>query len=474
MPTEDIVFPVSTFPGLRASEGAGRLINCYAEPIGEGGRNNAVRHRAPGLTNFGTTARSGCRGFIEVAGVLYVAYSGQLEKFTSSGGASTNVGTLNGTKKGFFARNNAGTPDKVFVDPDGNIYTFTPSATSSGFDSDLPSPNSVTDIDGYIVFSIGDGRAFATDLNAVTVNALSFGKAESKADGLTRVVRWSGRLLFCGPQSIELWTNQGLSPFPFARSEVIPRGIAGPYCITGFEDSFSKGVFVVADDNTVCQLNGYQLEKISTPDLDGLIEAVEDKTELEMSSYISRGHSFVEVSSETWTWVYNINNGKWHERKKYLGDRSRITNTYYSPTAAKWLCGDTETGNVQQITSTAYTEIDDPLVCEVWSAPVEKFPARVRVAAAWFDFAVGVGNASGSDPIATDPTVEISWSDDGGQTFSTPRQRKLGRQSRGLTRVRVNQCGATGSQGRIWKVTMSDPVHFGLMGGVMSTELRAA
>ncbi len=472
MPTEQIVFPTSTSPGLRASEGAGRLINCYAEPIGEGGRSNATRHRSPGMTNFGTTGETGCRGFIEVDGVLYVAFDGQLEKFSSSGGASANVGTLNGTKKGFFARNNAATPDKVFVDPDGNIYTFTPSATTSGFDSDLPSPNSVTDIDGYLVFTIGDGRCFATDLNAVTVSALSFGKAESKPDGLTRGVTWGQRLLLCGPETIELWTNQGLSPFPFARSEVIPTGIAGPYCITGFERNFSKGVFIIAGDNTVRQLSGYTFEKISPPDLDGLIERVSDKTELEMCSYISRGHSFIEVSSLTWTWVYNINNQRWHEKKKYLGDRCRITNTYYA--FSKWLCGDTDTGNVQQITNTSALEIDEPMICEVQSTPVQKFPARIRVATAYFDFAVGVGEASGVDPIATDPTVEISWSDDGGQTFSTPRQRKLGRQSRGLSRVRVNQCGQTGSQGRIWKVTMSDPVHFGLMGGVMSSELRAA
>jgi hypothetical protein len=191
-----------------------------------------------------------------------------------------------------------------------------------------------------------------------------------------------------------------------------------------------------------------------------------------MCSYISRGHSFIELSSTTWTWVYNINNQKWHEKKKYLGTRSRITTTHYA--FSKWLCGDADTGNVQQITNTSALDVDEPLVCEVWSAPVEEFPARVRVASAWFDFAVGVGQASGTDPIATDPTVEISWSDDGGQTFSTPRQRKLGRQSLGLTRIRVNQCGQSGSQGRIWKITMSDPVHFGLMGGKMSAELRAA
>ncbi len=36
----------------------------------------------------------------------------------------------------------------------------------------------------------------------------------------------------------------------------------------------------------------------------------------------------------------------------------------------------------------------------------------------WFDFAVGVGNAPGQDPIETDPSVEISYSDDGGYTWN--------------------------------------------------------
>ena len=34
------------------------------------------------------------------------------------------------------------------------------------------------------------------------------------------------------------------------------------------------------------------------------------------------------------------------------------------------------------------------------------------------------------EPIETDPVVEISWSDDGGQTYYAPIQRKLGRSRR--------------------------------------------
>lgn len=467
-----IVFPVTTSPGLRASEEAGRLINTYAEPLGSGARAPSVRHRSPGLASWGTTARTGFRGGFLSEGVLYGAFNGKLEKWTAAG-ASANVGNLNGTKKGFFARNNATAPDKVFVDPDGNIATFTDSAVTSGYpDADLPACNSVTSIDGYLVFTLGNGKAFATDLNSTSVNALSFGTAEAKPDGLTRGITWAGRLYLCGPQTIEIWSDQGLTPFPFARAAVIARGIAGPYCITGYEDNFSEGLFVVADNNTVRRIDGNQATKISPPDLDGLLEKVTDKTTIEMCCYISRGHAFIEVSSATWTWVFNINNSKWHERQRYSDTRSRITQTVSA--FSKWLCGDTTTGNLLEITNTTQKEVDDPLVCEVWSAPVQDFPQRARGISAFFDFAVGVGDAAGIDPIATDPGVEISYSVDGGQTFSIPRIRKLGPQSLGRTRVRVNQIKACGAQGYIWKIRMSDPVHFGLMSGEMTGMARAA
>lgn len=468
-----IVFPVSHSPGLRASEGAGRLYNCYAEPLGEGARAMAVRHRSPGLINFGTTSREGCRGLIEVSGTLYVAFETKLEKFTSVGGASTSVGNLNGTKKGFFARNNAATPDKWFCDPDGNIAVFTPTSVTNAWpDADLPAVNSTCSINGYGVFTTGSGQAWATDLNSTAVNALSFGTAQAKPDGLHRCIEYGGRLYLFGTQTTEIWTDQGLSPFPFSRSDVVPRGIAGPYCVTGHEDSFTKGLHIVADDNAVYRIDGNAPTKISPPDLDALIEAVEDKATIEMCSYISRGHAFIQVKCPAWTWTFNINNGRWHERPSYLLVNSRITQTYYA--FGKWLCGDDLTGDVQQITSASHKEIDNPLVCEVWSAPLQDFPRRAHGISAFFDFAVGVGDAEGEDPIATDPEVEISYSVDGGQTFSTPRVRKLGRQSIGTARVRVNQIKAAGPQGYIWKVRMSDPVHFGLMGGEMTGEARAA
>jgi hypothetical protein len=224
-----IPFPVSTAPGAKAQEAGGRIVNGYVEELGTQAPGKTVIRRSPGLVNFGTSSRTGFRGFGLVNGVLYGAFNGNLERWSAGGGATTHVGSLNGTRRGFFAANNNTTPDKVFVDPDGNIATFTSSTVTNSYpDADLPSVNSVDFLDGYLVFTTGDGRAFATDLNTTTVNSLSFGKAEAKPDGLLRVVTWGGRLLFFGQQTTEVWTDVGATPFPFARNSVIPRGLRRP------------------------------------------------------------------------------------------------------------------------------------------------------------------------------------------------------------------------------------------------------
>jgi hypothetical protein len=467
-----IPFSVSTSPGAKKQEAGGRIVNGYVEELGDQAPNKTVIRRGPGLVNFGTSDRTGYRGAIVVNGVLYVGFSGKLEKWTSAGGASVNVGNLNGTKRGFFAANNNTTPDKVFVDPDGNIATFTPTAVTNSFpDPDLPAVNSVDFLDGYLVFTTGDGRAFATDLNSTSVNALSFGKAEAKPDGLLRVVAWGDRLLFFGNISTEIWTDVGTTPFPFARATVLPRGLAGPYCVSGYEDGFSRGPIWVADDNCVYALQGYTPTKVSNPDLEGLIEAVSDKTTLEATCYVSRGHAFWQLSCPAWTWVIDISTSQWFERDSYLKSRSRIAGAINAFNL--WLTGDTQTGNMQQISSAANDEVGSPLRLRLESGPVMNFPAGEVVGRADFYFATGTGIATGRDPDQTDPDVEISWSDNA-LNWSNPILRKLGRQSEPEQLISLVACtGRTTWQGRRWRLDISSGVYASFMFATMSDDPRA-
>lgn len=466
-----IPFPVSTYPGSQTSQGAGRLINARAEPLGTGARGAAVRNRVPGLSVFGTSSEATFRGALLNGTTLYVAFDGVVKKLTSAGGAVAAVDDLDGTDRVFFAKNNKRPTADIVLVCQAGTFTLASDTIADLNDSDLPAAVDVCFLDGYFFFGIADGRVFASGLNATTVGANDYITSEAKSDQLYRVIPWNGQLLVCSSGSIEVWSNTAnASGFPFTRAAVIQRGIVGQGAVAGYEDGFGKALVIIGDDNAVHMLNGYQPVKISTPDLDRLIEAVADKDTIDSYVYIVAGQPIYVITTADWTWEYNLATQAWNERQSYRMTRWRGSRSFNA--FGKWLCGDTESGNILTISSAAHDEVGEPLIAEVWSSPVQQFPNRVRCPRADFDFSMGVGLVTGLDPNETDPRVEISYSDNGGFSFSLPRLRPIGKIGRPLNRVTLFNNGTSGAQGRIWKVRMSDPRPFGLMGGDMSAELK--
>src|SRR5579872_7175764 len=109
-----IPFPLSSFPGANPQEGAGRLINCYAEPLGEAQKPSApapqVWRRSAGLSLHAMTAQTGYRGGLIVNNLSYEAFSGNASTVDVNGNV-TSLGNFPGTKKVSIARNQAATPD---------------------------------------------------------------------------------------------------------------------------------------------------------------------------------------------------------------------------------------------------------------------------------------------------------------------------------------------------------------------------
>ena len=131
-----------------------------------------------------------------------------------------------------------------------------------------------------------------------------------------------------------------------------------------------------------------------------------------------------------------------------------------------------QASNILQITDTVQTELGQPVPFDLYSGPVTAFPNRLRVSQTTIDIARGVGSITGMNPIQTDPTCLISWSDDGGMNWSEPVIRKLGRQVESHYPVRVNRVGHTKDQGRRYRIVVYDPVQVELTGGKMDAEVR--
>lgn len=467
-----IPFPLSSSPGIKNSENGGRLINAYAEKLGDQARDPYLWRRSPGLVQRGDSTFTHARGFLAVSGALLGAFNGELVVF-SSGFTPTTLGALAGTKPVTFARNNVTpTPDIVCVTENGAFTCTTSGAPTPFADLDLPQPNSVTQLDGFFLWTIGDGRVFASDINAPSVSALSFTTAQSRPDGLLRGVAYAKRFWAFGQNSIEVYSDAGTQPFAFALEVAIPSGLAGTFAVAGWEEGWANVLQYVADDGVVKRLNGYTPVPVSSFDVNRAIASASDRTALEACVYMHGGHAIWSLTSPgEWTWEQNLTTGLWTERQSYtLAKYWRGSQSVFA--FGKWLVGDRTTGLVGEVSETTYKEYTDPLVYSVVSGQAGAFANRIDIPRVDFDFVVGVGVATGTAPIQTDPVALIYFTDDAGDTWKGPYIRALGEQGNTSTRVTLTRQGLTGPIGRQYKIVVSDPVHVALLGAAMDVDLR--
>lgn len=398
-----IPFPWSSFPGANPQESGGRLINCYVEPLGEAqnpsGPTPRVWRRSPGLSQDAVTTETGYRGGLIVENLSYEVWKDTVYTVDASG-AATLLGAFPGTAQVSIARNQASPPNVVAVDPANGAYRLSgigaPAAYNGG--GNLPAVNSVCFQDGYFFFTTGSGQCYASALNALTQNALTFITAEAKADVvLLRAIAFNGLLWLFTTGSCEIWQDAATPApgFPYNRSTVLEYGLIQSGAIAGFETGFSELLWVAQDFGVYWNTAGQIAPiKVSPPDLDRLIEAqVRAGAVLSAGCYVFASKKFWHLSSPSWTWEFNLQTQKWNERTSInsSGVFSRWRGTCGHPAFGRWLLGDQLSGNLLYIDDQNFTENGTHQLFRIESGPVRNFPAQIRVARADFDFDMGVG-----------------------------------------------------------------------------------
>lgn len=470
-----IPFPLSSFPGQNPQEGAGRLINCHAEPLGEPSKPSAPAQQkwvgSAGLSEFARTAENNYRGGLIVKNLAYEVFQSNVVTVDAAGVVSV-LGPMLGTKKVSIARNQAGNPDVVAVDVDNGAFALTaagvptaPVAYNGG--GNLPQPVGVAFQDGYFFFMIADCRVFASGLNALTQNALTFITLQARADVVgQRPIAFSGLMFFFTSGSCEIWQDAAnVAPaFPYARLTVLDYGLVQPSAIAGYEVGFSELLWV-AQDFGVYWISPGSLApiKVSPPDLDRLIQAqVKAGNQIEAGCYSIGGKKFWHLSSPAWSWEFNLATRKWNERWSWkAGIYGRWRATCGHPAFNKWLFGDQQTGKLLFIDDQNYTEDGSPLLFRIESGPVRDFPQEMRIARADFDFAFGVGQVMGNYLM----TVLGAASGTGGVVRLT-----VNHTSQAKTGDQVQVAGVTGTTeaNGVWPMTVVDANHIELQGSVFA------
>lgn len=458
MPGTPFPIPKSSTPGARAGEGEGRLFNCYSTVEGD----RSYVRRTAGLAQLVATGKTGIRGLLDVNGVLYVVYTGSV--VTVSGSTVTTLtGSITGSDGVTIARNNkvtggASTPDIVAVREGGGAYVLTSSAVSAYPDADLPTTvNSVTFLEGFFLFSVPDGRVFASELNSTDINALSFATAEARADGLRRIIVRGNISYAMGGTTIEPWKNVGTSPFPLQRSPTVMQvGLLTTMAVAGFEDSWNAPTYFASADKRIMALSGYETAPVSSPDVERFLAASTVST-VELTAFVWNGRSFIAVSSDAGSWVLDVEARSWHERGSTGATRWRAKFSTYS--GEQWAFGDSLTGDLLTMSS-ALTENGAAIGGFIQSGPLKDFPARVAAKLS-------------ADFTEADITIYVSWSHDGGKTWSTELQRPITDAEKWP--LSVSNLGLSTHHGLIVKFRWEGPQDFSFMGATATRlEARAA
>lgn len=453
--------------GKSAVVTAKKLQNFFAEFRPQGEKTQVVAHGFPGLdlfADFGDTAHRGAPLALEQNGLLYTVHRSTFWEINNVGN-KTSRGTLN-TVSGYVEMASDGT---VILLVDGtNGYTYnTGTATFAQItDPDFPAnPVSATRTAGVFVVGFASGR-FYTSANGTSWDALDFANAESKPDRIQKVMEYLGELVVFGDLSTEFW-GAGGSDFDFTKIQGadLDLGLAARASAAKVDNGIAFLAKSPDGEVFAVKLMGHQIEKISTPDLDTIINSFSVVTDATGHAYMHGGHAFYQLNfpAAGQSFCYDALTGIWSARKSFNQSRHRAE--FAAQYLAKTILTDASNGRLYKLNRDTYSENGDPIEGEIigehWDSELE----RASIDCIRLDMEVGSGIASGQ---GSDPQMMLSVSKDGGKTFGTERWRSAGKIGDYRRRVEWRRFGHS----RRWtvKIRITDPVRRVVTGAYINPE----
>lgn len=442
------------------------LLNFYIEHRPQGEKTQVVAHGFPGLdlfADFGDTAHRGPP--IELGSLLYTVHRGTFWEVNNSA-VTVSRGTLN-TVSGFVEMAHNGSVIVIVDGTNGYVYTVSGASFAQIVDADFPAnPISVAWLAGFFIVGFANGR-FYVSTNGTAWDALDFANAESSPDGLVRLIKHGGEIAIFGETSTEFWGVTGANDFPFAKIQGADAdwGLAARSSVAKLDNGLALLAKSPEGQVFVAKVNGQQVEKISTPDLDSIINGYTVVSDATAHAYLFGGHAFYQLNfpAAGYSWVYDALTKQWSQRKSYNQSRHRCE--YGAQFLAKTVLTDASNGRLYKLNKDTFTENGDMIEGEItgehWDSELERNPLDcVR-----FDFEMGVGITSGQ---GSNPQVMLTVSKDGGKTFGTERWRPIGKVGEYEGRCEWRRLGHS----RRWtmRARITDPVRRTLLGAYVNPE----
>lgn len=347
-----------------------------------------------------------------------------------------------------------------------NAFIFT---TGGGLvqisDSDFDGPvSSVVYVDGFFLFTKKDGnKFFISDLrDGLNYLATDFADAEVDPDPIKAARILRNETLIFGSQTMEPFQNVGGAGFPFLRIDgaVQDKGLDAPNSLVAVDGNLAFIGGAVQEQAAIWITTGGKPEKISTTAIDNQIRTYSDNV-IDNSFAVTYSQSGALFAAFTFpgeeTFVYEAVSGLWHTRESTNNNVpsiwrvSNIVEAY-----GELIVGDLFNNKFGIIDKEVFTEYGDDIKRRFVLPPLDNEGNAFFTSSIEAVGESGIGNTV--DP-GLDPTVLLSFSDDGGRSFSDRLPRQFGLKGDYRFRTIWNQLGRVARE-RMYRFDVSDPVKW--------------
>ena len=449
-----------------------RRLNCYYENRDDSDKSKVAIYGTPGLKLLFSIGSAPARGILGTSTVLYAVAASTFYQLNATGVVlySAPITSLSGLVS--LTQN----PTQVMLVDGVNGYLFVANVltpiTAAGFPNGA---KTVTCASGYfVVEKPGTQQFFVSNLfDGTTWSALAFASASQYSDILLAVDTLIGNLLLFSSTHLEFWQNVGSTPQPFQPilSATTEWGIAAVFSRAHVDSSIIFLAQSPQGGTSVCQIKGYQVTPISTPDLEYIFSTFSTVSDAVGLAYRTDKHPFYQLTFPTAnrSFLYDCLTGIWNETQtgitqgyaqRHIGNLSTLFGT-------SQIISDYFNGNLYVSDSQTYTDNNQTIPRQIVTKHQLTDFNVFTIDEAYVDMETGVGLVSGQ---GSSPQVQLSVSKDNGRTFSTPRMTSLGAYSQFQTRAIWRRWGS--ARVFVFKLDVTDPVKFAVTSVASSAIMR--
>lgn len=377
----------------------------------------------PGLKVFSSPTGTRSRGLGVFNNELYAVIDNTLYNISSLGTA-TALGTISGLTR---CSIESSINSLVIATGSSKPFSYDGTSLTLGSDADLPGAATVTYIRNRVVYD-GDNSDIAfSDLGSpLSVNSANVASVDAKPDDLLAVKAFRDQVFAFGTSSIVPYYNTGSGnpPYSVIQNAISEVGLGAIHSIA----TNYRSMYFLGSDLVVYRISGIQPEPIGNPSIGQAIGSYENPADAYGVAFSFNNQYFYMLTFPGYaTWLYTEGLG-WTNLANGVNGEPHLINDY-AYVYGKHLVSDRSSGNIYELDFDVYTDnggvIERQRDTRKISGKDFGFPGK-KIYMDRLELVVetGAGLISGQ---GEDPRIMMSYSDDGGRTWSPERWGYIGK-----------------------------------------------